>query len=171
MKRFATMAAVATLGLGASAMAEGDFVAAIDVSGWNDLTAADIDLGGGFKAEITGIGWDITLTAQNGGWFSDAEWSFAAQGAAPSLFLTPGAGVGESGTQFFTSEGIIKLADVGIPNIQLDNGVLSLSLNTFGWDVFAKEESFIYVQYNVIPAPGALALVGLAGLVSRRRRA
>ena len=171
MKRMAMLAAAATLGIGASAMADGQFIAGIDISGWGDLSKAEVDLGGGMKVQVTGIGWDMTLNAIDGAWFSDATFYFGAPNQDPVLFLTPGAGVNESGEMFFSSDGIIKLEDVGILPIQLDGGVLQLEMSTLGWDVTVRDGGVIWVQYNIIPAPGALALVGLAGLVSRRRRA
>ncbi len=167
-------ASTAALAVAATAMADSppDLVYTLDVSGWTDLTSEVIDLGAGTKVEVTGIGWDVTFTAEGSAWLSDGSFYFDAPGADPfgQVYLTPFVGQDFSGTET-TFSPILKLADLGIPNIQLDAGLLEVFYGTFGFDTYVKEESFLYIQYAIVPTPGALALVGLAGLVGRRRRA
>lgn len=167
MNRFAVLAAVSALGLGASAMAEGVGVIVVDVSGWVDGSSALIPLPAGHT--VNGIGWSIELTPVGGGaWYSDGVFSF---GDPVQIFLTPGAGFNSGGPpQRFESPGILKLGDLGLPDITPDdNGNLLVAYSDGGWGVNVKEQSYIYLQ--IIPAPGAIALLGVAGLMGRRRRA
>lgn len=176
MKSLAMLAAAATLGFGSMAMAdvEGSLYMDIDVSGWQSGDFVDVDLGGGFKVEITGIGWNVGITPFGElAWYSDSQFSFGEPNAGAQIFVTPAAGNnnGPGEPLYFSSDGILKLADFGLPPIQLNGGVLQVSYSDGGWGSSIKEDSFFTVQYSIIPAPGAMALIGLAGLVSRRRRA
>jgi len=172
MKAFAAVAAIAALGIGSSALAVGDHVMVIDVSGSQYGQVDLIDLGGGNLVEITGIGWNVILTAPAPAWYSDARWGFGDSSGLISIFLTPGAGANQPGPAQLFSSPILKLLDLGLPNIVLADGIFQLSRNDpFNDGIIVKDGSSITIQYNIIPAPGALALVGLAGLVSRRRRA
>ena len=88
--------------------------------------------------------------------------------------MTPGEGDFFPGTSVpYSSGGIIKLGDVGGPDLQLADGVLVIEfLETFdnapGADDAVWKSGTLFIQ--VIPAPGAMALLGLAGLFGAPRR-
>jgi hypothetical protein len=133
----------------------------------------DVDLPAGYDTVI-GIGWDVTLETFGPSWASEAAFALGDQGLEASLFLRPAAGVNnplETPTQF-TSD-IIDLVELEL-DFSVASGVLSLELFETFDDVEGESDaqwlqgSTLFVQ--VIPAPGALALLGLSGLVGTRRR-
>ena len=112
---------------------------------------------------------------------SGAVIAFENTAQTAGVFLTPGIGNDFAGTASFSSGGIIDLATV-LPSTPLDffldaDGVLRIELfesfdDDFGTgaiDAIYGNGSQVQVQY-VIPAPGALALLGVAGLAGARRR-
>lgn len=76
----------------------------------------------GAPVEIDGIGWDLNVTTIGPSWLSEAALDFD----NGSLTLIPGAGVDASGEQFFSSGGVLFLADLGLANIFLQDGLLTL---------------------------------------------
>ncbi len=159
--------AMATQGANADGMYSTD----VDVTGWNDGDSITLDLGG--MAEVTGISWQVTLHAEDdGSWLSDGQFQFGPAGEPVEINLNPGAGNNGPGTEKFT--GSAKFDDAGLPNIELADGMLQIAYTNFGWSTWVVDDepfsSYLTIQYNLIPAPGALALLGLAGLVGVRRR-
>lgn len=72
----------------------------------------------GVGNEMTGIGWEVTITANSPSWLDDAGVLFVPSfGDTSGLFLRPGGGVETSGTQTFSSGGVLMLADAEIPNV------------------------------------------------------
>jgi len=184
MRKNLVMGAVAALALSGAALADGthyDFdVAGIQSFGTStapgyvttiDLAAA-MGFASGTSLTVTGIGWDVVLTAFDPSWLSEMRVNF--QGA---VNLNPGAGVTVPGEQAFSSGGIIKLLDVGIPDIILPTGMLTLSFYETFEDGSVDpdgewKDGYLTIQVaEKVPAPGAIALIGMAGLISRRRRA
>jgi hypothetical protein len=157
------------------ANAAGQYTLDVDVTGWSDGDFIVLNLGS--YAEVTGIGWNVTMTADDdGAWLSDGRFEFGPDGAPWEVALTPGVGNNGPGTMTFT--GGVKLADVGIPDIVIADGQFLIYYNSFGWNCYVADgdpmSSYLTIQYNaIVPAPGALALLGLAGLAgtTRRRRA
>ena len=146
-------------------------------SAFNELYSQNLPTG----AHITGIGFDVNLATQGGSWLSEAVIAFENTAQTAGVFLTPGIGNDFAGTASFSSGGIIDLATV-LPSTPLDffldaDGVLRIELfesfdDDFGTgaiDAIYGNGSQVQVQY-VIPAPGALAVLGLGGLVAGRRR-
>lgn len=166
----------ATLGLAGAAAGESVYVFEFEdwnpTEGWSQggPTANPntlLNLGDG--AEIYRVAWDITVTAEGSSWLADWRVGMVpTTGAFDSgLFLTPGAGQNTTGTMNFADD--IVLADVQIPNIVLTNGELYIeSYSAFTSGTFIGASGSITLYY--IPAPGALALFGMAGLVGPRRR-
>lgn len=124
---------------------------------------------------ITGIGWDVHLTADAPSWQSHMGIRFSATSAGPGFDLFPGGGSNVSGgpTQF-VSPGILRLANYNIPDLILPTGNLSLYFYELVDDLSGVRDGYwgstIYLEY--IPAPAAVGLLGLAGLrcVARKRR-
>jgi hypothetical protein len=185
MKKIFGLAAAGAFAVGMvaqSGYADGDFTIDVNVTGMTEGGFIQLDLGQGNKAEVTGIGWQVTIEAIDTAWLSDATFFFGS-GFDPAdpdpddaeLFLTPGVGDDFAGKEKYS--GFVKLDDADLPNIQLEDGLLDIGFTAFGFPAFVQEgdpyDSFLTIQYNVLPAPGAIALLGMAGLVgvSRRRRA
>jgi len=148
-------------------------IPSVDLEGDADNFIADLGLGG--AGTIHGVGWDTTQMSIDPSWLSEQSVSFANAGDAPGLFLTP-SGDAFSGTLSYSSGGIVDLGDAGIPDVVISGGVLRLEFfETFddfadATDGFWLEGSTITLDMTLVPAPGALALLGLGGLASIRRR-
>lgn len=151
----------------------------IDISGVNSwdlqLDASNEILGQliGASAHITGIGWDVNLSTVGLSWLSEATMNFE-----DALFLTVGNGDDAPGTASYSSGGILDLTSLTTP---LDfflsaDGILDIEFfESFDDVADAIDSTFgngstIQVQYEVIPAPGAVAMLGLGGIVAGRRR-
>lgn len=91
-------------------------------------TGAGYDSGNPFNSNVTldigegnaliGIGWEITIETFDPSWLSESRLAIVSNsGDGTGLFLTPGVGENAPGTQFFSSEGVLMLDDVGIDPI------------------------------------------------------
>lgn len=152
----------------------------VDVSGltFNDAQGSALNqmlaVGLAVGAEVTGIGWDVTLTTFGASWASEAVLNFEGQ-----IFLTVGsADGGPVSNMAYSSGGIIDLSDdVSLPNITLGgDGVLNVEAfdsfvdNGGAGDAVFEQGSVLYLAVKGVPAPGSLAILGLGGLVAGRRR-
>jgi hypothetical protein len=162
------------------ALASGEIIA-IDVTGWTTFglqgtagnTLLSLDLGA--AGTITGVGWDVTIQAIDPSWQSEVTFDIGDSLDAPeNVFVSPGAGITTPGTGTFSSNGIIKLIDAGIPDIVIADGIVEIEVfDSFddggpaGQDANISGTLFLQV---VIPAPAALGLLGVAGFAGRRRR-
>lgn len=124
--------------------------------------------------QVIGIGWDVNLQTFGASWASEAAFSLGDLGGDPSLFLRPAAGVNEPlGAPTNFASPIINLVDLEL-DFSVASGVLALELFETFDDIEGEadaqwlENSVLLVQ--VIPGPGALALLGAAGMVGTRRR-
>lgn len=107
-------------------------------------------------------GQDIPV---NAGWFNSSPPNLQGQAGTPS-FVNPNTPT----DGFFTIIGRFVIAEVTSPT-SLDIQSLSLTWNQ-GIGTPSQQATITDVSLAYIPAPGALALLGLAGLAgSRRRRA
>jgi len=133
----------------------------------------------GTPVTINGISWDVTLFADpavgpyGGSWLTELYVSYAPLGGVPSLYLHPGAGQNFPGTMHFSSNGTIKLADVGIPDILLPTGMLELEFFE-GFDDAADQIDGLwldgYLDIQIVPEPVTLVLLMLGLPLLRRRR-
>jgi len=152
----------------------------IDVSGisFNDALGSPLNqtmsIALGLGAEVTGIGWDVTLSTIGASWASEASIDFEGQ-----IFLSVGAGDDFSvSNQNYSSGGIIDLSDdVSLPNITLGgDGNLDMEFfegfvdNGGTGDAVFEQGSVLYLAVKGVPTPGSLAVLGLGGLVAGRRR-
>lgn len=150
----------------------------------NTILLFDVAAAAGFASgtpvTMTGIGWDVILTAFDPSWLSESRVYFD-DNIAPDLsglFLRPGAGNNLPGTAVpFSSGGVIDLTGAGIPNIPLPNGILRLEFHETFLDPEVDPDSlyeagsfFTITIAEQVPTPGALALAGIAGLAGLRRR-
>ncbi|MFI4896372.1 MAG: PEP-CTERM sorting domain-containing protein [Phycisphaerales bacterium JB059] len=137
--------------------------------------AALFGLASGSAIDLNGIGWDVTVSTFGASWLSEATMYFdnQTQDSGAGIFLSVGAGNDFAGTANFTSGGIVKLVDAGLPDLVLADGMLRIEF----WDSFdditdeidAIMDGSITLQSSV-PAPSGVALLGLGGLVAARRR-
>lgn len=184
MKQYLAIGAAAALALSGAALADGSHYE-FDVTGIQSsgtfaapgfVTTIDLASALGFAAgtqlTVTGIGWDVAITAFAPSWLSEMAVSFDG-----IVSLRPGAGFDVSGSSLFSSGGIIKLADVSLPDIVLPSGMLTLSFYETFEDGSVNPDGIwdggsITIQVaEKVPAPGAVALLGIAGFAARRRRA
>jgi len=169
------------------AFATGELIE-IDVTGWTaggaigdpDNTTLSLDLNSIFGAAgaqggtITGFGWDVTIQTVGASWQSEATFEVGDSiGDAANILVSPGATQGTPGTGTFSSDGILKLSDVGLDDIVIADGIVEIELfDSFddapGVDAFV-DGTFI-IQFQPVPAPAALGLLGVAGFAARRRR-
>lgn len=172
-----TLAVLAVTGLAAAASAD---ILVIDISGWvanagyaGGNTNATFNLGAG--TTIDNASYNVNWTALGSSWsgelalslndtinFTNGFWD-----AIPGVGTAPGS---ESGSGPFGS----APGGNGIGPFTLSTGDLYVEIydtfNDSGTDQVMGAGSTITVEYTRVPAPGALALIGVAGLVSRRRR-
>jgi hypothetical protein len=145
----------------------------------NAVFAIDLAAGTGTATTIVGLGWDVTIEAFSPSWQSEAGVLFDDAdeiGDPNGVRLTPGAGVDAPGIGSYSSGGIVDLGSVGLGNLVLNNGVLLLEFGeTFDDDSVSPDGrwlagSTISLDTDAIPAPGALLVAGLGGMVATRRR-
>lgn len=160
-------------------------IASFDAQGLLGNTIVTLDLASalgyapGTPITMNGIGWNVSLRADGASWLSELGVYFD-DNVAPDLsglFLRPGAGTNTPGGPTNFANPIIKLSDVAIPNILLPNGVLRMEFYESFDDVAGAADGqwvsgFLSIQTveQVVPAPGAAGLLGLAGLAAARRR-
>lgn len=149
-------------------------IPSFDAVGTPGNVVLNINLGP--NATVNGIGWDVVIEALGSSWLSEVSVSFGDSAGNDFVFLRVGAGSNfPAGPTPFASGGIIKLADVGLPDIVLADGILQLEFFESFDDVAGAADGNwlggqLFIQY--VPTPGAVSLMGLAGvgLISRRRR-
>ncbi|MCG2841736.1 PEPxxWA-CTERM sorting domain-containing protein [Sandaracinobacter sp. RS1-74] len=135
----------------------------------------------GANSHITGIAYDVTLTAFSPSWLSELVVSFTSTGL-DGVYLTPGFANSSSGTASFAASA--SLVDIGL-DFSLDaDGLLWLeffesfndaSVNPDG--VWNGTLTVTYTPENAgpaVPEPASWALMlsgfGLVGFAARRRR-
>lgn len=181
MKKIALAAGLATAVAGtASADVMVEFTNAT-WTGWNftDLTAAN----GGFSGTLTGVSVNVTLNASTNWTYADdicvyvdpaplsmngllQVGGYSNLGAAQRVFWANGGSstVGTTCIDFQAVNPIVFSGSSADPIIWLGNGY-GYSATSGTWT-----GSITLHGVNAVPAPGAIALVGLAGLAGRRRR-
>jgi uncharacterized protein (TIGR03382 family) len=169
------LAILAVSGLAVAASAD---VLVINIGGWTAdggyqsglNTTADFNLGVG--TTIDDASFDVTWTAPSPSWRSELVLSLnddlfgAFWDTVPSV--TDSSGSETQAANFAGSLG----GFIGGP-FTLTSGILHVEI----YDLFNDagidqriDTGVITVHYTPVPAPGAMALLGVAGLVARRRR-
>lgn len=166
MKKTIALAAVAALAGTAAAQS----TMTIDMSGVNSWgfqgdpmnEFVDVFLGAG--ATVTNIAWDLNVTTIGVSWLDENTLTFN-----NSLSLNPGAGDAFTGTN-------VNYTGSTAAGIVLDgSGMLSIEIHEVGFDDNVGEVDSFYeanssITISYVPAPGALAVLGMGGLVAGRRR-
>ncbi len=166
MKKTIALAAVAAL---AGTAVAGNSIT-IDVSGVNswgfqgDAQNEFINVFLGAGATVTNMAWDVNLTTIGLSWADENTMTFNG-----SQSVNPGAGDAFTVTN-------ANYAGSAASGLVLDgSGMLSIEFHEVGFDdnpgavdSFYEAGSSITITY--VPAPGALAVLGMGGLVAGRRR-
>ncbi|MCW5762866.1 MAG: PEP-CTERM sorting domain-containing protein [Phycisphaeraceae bacterium] len=138
--------------------------------------AAVVGKPAGAEAYIHAIGWNTTHTAFSPSWLREFRIEFTDAGATTGVGLSPSGTAGSGGPENNNSGGSkVDLVGLGL-DFTLNPGLLHLTL----WDTFNDfgggnegvllAGSWVSIGTKIVPAPGALALLGLGGLASIRRR-
>jgi hypothetical protein len=166
MKKTIALAAVAALAGTAAAQSS----MTIDMSGINswgfqgDAQNEFVDVFLGAGATVTNIAWDLNVTTIGVSWLDENTLTFN-----NALSLNPGAGDAFTGTN-------VNYAGSTAAGIVLDgSGMLSIEIHEVGFDDNVGEVDSFYeanssITISYVPAPGALAVLGMGGLVAGRRR-
>ncbi|MBL4809505.1 MAG: PEP-CTERM sorting domain-containing protein [Phycisphaerales bacterium] len=135
--------------------------------------------GGPFANELSrviGVGWDVTIETFDGSWLSEATIAIENSDQSGSFFVGPGSGIDTSGIQSFSSGGLVDLVNEGLDFTLNEDGDFRIEFyETFDDNPDLVDAEFLAgstlrIQYTIIPAPGSIALLGLGGLMSVRRR-
>ncbi len=166
MKKTIALAAVAALAGTAAAQSS----LTIDVSGVNswgfqgDAQNEFINVFLGAGASITNIAWDVNLTTFDVSWADENTMTF---NGAESINVAAGDAFTVSNANYAgnTGSGLVLGAD----------GMLSIEVHEVGFDDVAGGIDSTYeagssITISYVPAPGALAVLGMGGLVAGRRR-
>jgi len=143
-----------------------------DLFGDPDNTLLSFGLFG--SAQIIAIDWSLMITAHGASWLSEVNINLSNTDKSGSFNLTPGSGNDAPGTGSFSSGGFVDLVGPGDDFALNADGQLHVELYESFDDVDDAVDatfgtaSFIRVQY--VPAPGALAVLGLGGFISTRRK-
>lgn len=125
----------------------------------------------GQSTGIAGIAWDVNLTTIGASWASEAVMIFEGQ-----VNITVADDPNPVTNMNYNSGGFLYLEDLGIPEITVGaDGMLDIEFyesfidNAGTGDSFFEAGSTITIT-NVTPTPSTLAFLGMAGLISTRRR-
>ncbi len=131
----------------------------------------------GSPVYVHSMGYDITQTTVGASWISELLFRFGDDTGMDFVQLRPGIGQNNTGTGVNNNTGGEKVDLVGLDlDFTLYNGILRFRFwddfndNFPGRDGFIHAGSTISLGFKVVPAPGSLALLGLGGLATVRRR-
>ena len=152
------------------------------ISSWDLFGDSDnvvMLLEGGAEAansHVIGLGWDVTIDTEGLSWLSDPQISVENSDASAGAFVGPGTGMDTDGTLAFSSGGIVNIVETGFDFFLNADGQFRVEFfEVFddledGVDATFLAGSEFKIQYTIVPAPGAFALMGLGGIVATRRK-
>ncbi len=178
MRKLGYFGIVAVLAIGGAAVAnDGPSTVIIDLSGLDSMDFQgdpdNVVLIQGFQVGdiLHSVKWDVSLTFEAPSWAEEVSVSMTDDTAYDVL---------NTGIFFPGVQSDLPIAGGGV--FDLGDHVMtttSLAIELHEWnfddwanapDAFYGEGSELRINYTAIPAPGALALIGLAGLAAGRRR-
>lgn len=165
MKKTIALAAVAALA--GTAVAQSITIDVSGVNSWGfsgDAQNEFIDVFLGAGASITSIAWDVNLTTVAPSWLDENTMTF---NGAQSINVAAG--------DAFTGTNVNYAGSTGSAIVLDGTGMLSIEVHEVGFDDIVGGVDSFYEQgssitINYVPAPGALAVLGMGGLVAGRRR-
>lgn len=132
----------------------------------------------GANAAVTGIGWDVNVTAFSPSWLSELSVGFGSS-ATTELYLSVGAGDDMAGTASYSSGGVVDLIGLGLNfNVNAD-GILRLEFHESFDDASVSPDGLwnsgaLTIQVVAIPEPATYGLMALGllavGAAARRRQ-
>lgn len=157
----AAVAAIAGTAMGTDLVIDVSGVESWDFQGDPDNTILNVFVGAG--ATITNIAWNVNLTTLGISWADENTMTF---NGAQSINVGAGDAFTVSNQNY---------AGSAASGIVLDgSGMLSIEFHEVGFDDNPNAvDSFFNsgsITVSYVPAPGALAVLGLGGLVAGRRR-
>lgn len=181
MKLLVTLSALAFAGLSQAALFTYTFASdtnSFGEEGDPSNVLASVNLGAG--SVVTGLAWNVNLTANDPSWLSEIAVSFRGNTAAPELYLRPGFEVEDPGVnQNFNSGGVQSILGVVPAGITTDaSGNINLEFLEFFDDSSVAPDgkwhagSTLTLEYTAVPEPATMAALGLgaAALLRRRRK-
>lgn len=147
---------------------------AIDLSGLTsvdeqgDTANAVIRLTTNPLARVIGVGWDVNLMTASPGVLSDSIIGVV-DGSGDGVVINPGEGVSFPGTLNFASATMI----VPLGALSFDTGgelYVELSQLFPGPGASYLQPSTLWIELEIVPTPGAAALLGIGGVLATRRR-
>ena len=157
----AAVAAIAGTAMGTDLVIDVSGVESWDFQGDPDNTILNVFVGAG--ATITNIAWNVNMTTVGISWADENTMTFNG-----SQSINPGLG------DAFTVSNQ-NYAGSAASSLVLDgSGMLSIEFHEVGFDDNADAVDSFYnsgsITVSYVPAPGALAVLGMGGLVAGRRR-
>lgn len=104
-------------------------------------------------AMMNGVGWDTIYTSVGASWGSEATMGFSGDAGFNEVYLTPSSTDGVVAMEPSSSGGVIKLADVGIADIDASGGNIDIEFfdtfddNADAADGFYEAGSVLTIQY------------------------
>lgn len=199
MKKAAMLMIAATFGAAHAEVVDPSRVTVVGTDAVTGFTTLELDLSGllhkdglgsplnsvflipmGADAEIVGFGTNFNVTTIGASLVSHARFLYEDYFPGfPDPYIDPNGHVTGVVNQNYNSGGVVIFADFSLPNMSAGpDGIYRLELyeslvdNGGSGDLLYESGSAItLVVSNYVPAPGAAAVIGLAGLgLSRRRR-
>ena len=151
----------------------GSFVNNIVFFDLNQIAGAPL----GGEVTIDAIEYELTVETIGFSWLSESSIFFTDFNELndPNAFaLSPGLGSDMPGLETFSSGGLLEFSGLGLDPLTLDQGTIYLEyFETFDDVPFAQDSTItgtVTFRGSFVPAPGAAAMLGFAGLVGARRR-
>lgn len=166
-----TRVAIAVLALAAgTTMAQS---ITVDISGvesrdgLGDASNVHLQANLGAGAVVTGISWDVGIETVPPSWLCEPQVEFTTNGGSGSYSLLFSATDCFDGTGFYAGGAAVNIAvgGDGILDMEFWENFVDFSDAA---DAYYLQGSSITIEY--VPAPSALALLGLGGLAATRRR-
>ena len=124
------------------------------------------------NATVVGLEWDVVIQANGGSWLDEMTIAFGST-AEDFLFFAPSSTSNNGGNLPEANSGSANLVDLGLAFDVAADGILRMEFFESFYDAGVVPNGVWVsgtVTVNYVPAPGAVALLGLAGLAGSRRR-